>query len=186
MAGFENMTGMKVISNCMRQNTQVDITLPGTGMIRLRNERRLNLAVQDSEVIGTEADGNPAFICHTYSKGRIYFLTCPMEVILADQPKAFENTDYYKLYQQMFRDCTDRKVIDRSSVALTLTEHPTGQDRCTVIAMNYGPQQSYSLTVKDGWTLETVEYGKASQPAPGQITAEPEGNSICRFVLKKS
>lgn len=186
LAGFENMTGMKVISNCMRQNTQVDITLPGTGMIRLRNERRLNLAVQDSEVIGTEADGNPAFICHTYGKGRIYFLTCPMEVILADQPKAFENTDYYKLYQQMFRDCTDRKVIDRSSVALTLTEHPTGQDRCTVIAMNYGPQQSYSLTVKDGWTLETVEYGKASQPAPGQITAEPEGNSICRFVLKKS
>lgn len=186
LAGFEAMTGMKVISNGMRQDTQVDIALPGMETIRLCSERRLELAVQNAEVLGTEKDGNPAFICHPYGKGKVYFLTCPMERILADQPKAFENTDCFKLYQLMFRSCTDRKILNRSSVALTLTEHPIDSEKCTVVAMNYGTENAYSLTVREGWALDTAEYGKVSQPAFGQIVVQPEQNSICRFVLKRN
>lgn len=187
LAGFEKMTGMKVISSEMRQNTQVEISFPGMDTkISLCNGRRLNLALNNADVIGIESDGNPAFVCHTYGKGRIYFLTCPMEATLADQPKAFENTDYYKLYQLMFRDCTDRKITDRSSVELTVTEHPLGPDLCTVVAMNYGLEKHYRLKVREGWTLKAVEYGKVSQLSKQEISVEPEDNGICRFVLKKN
>lgn len=186
LANFEKITGMKVISNCMRQNTQVDITLPGMETLRLHNERRLNLAVhQDAEVMGTESDGNPAFTCHKYGKGCVYFLPFPMEAQLADQPGGFENTNYYRLYQQMFCGCTDRKITGKSSSQLAVTEHPIDADKCTVVAMNYGAAQPYTLTVKDGWKLNAVEYGKVSQSSSDEIVVEPDENSICRFVLTK-
>ncbi len=186
LAGFENMTGMKVISNRMRRDPQVRITLPGTEEpILLRNDRQLELSMQDGEVIAAEENGNPAFTCRTYGKGRIYFLSCPMEAVLADQPAAFEETGYYRLYQHMFRNVSDRKITEKSSPQLAVTEHPVDENHCTVILQNYGSEQAYTLTVKDGWALDTVQYGKVSLTNPNRLTAEPAQNSICRFQLKK-
>ncbi len=187
LAGFEKITGMKVISNCMRQEKQVHVSIPVLGTeANLYNERRMNLAIyQNAEVMGSEADGNPAFIRHVYGKGCVYFLTFPMEAVLADQPQAFENTEYYRIYQQMFSGCIDRKITGKSSPLLSITEHPVDENRCAVVALNYGPQQAYTLAAKDGWSLDTVEFGKVSQSVPGQINVEPKENSICRFVLKK-
>jgi len=146
----------------------------------------MNLAVyQDSEVLAAEDDGNPAFICHKYGKGQVYFLPFPIEAQLADQPQAFENTDYYRLYQQMFTKVADRKITAKSSSQLAVTEHPMDEDRCTVVALNYSMEASYTVTVKDCWALEAVEYGKVEQIDPGQIRLSPAQNAICRFVLKK-
>lgn len=186
LANFETLTGMKVISNCMRSNPQVTLSLPGiTSELSVCNQRRLNLTpCQDVEILGTEPDGNPAFFCHTYGKGKIYFLSFPMEALLADQPEAFENTDYYRLYRHMFCACTNRRITDKSSPQLSVTEHPIDDSTCTVIAMNYGPAAPYTLYVRSGWTLTTVEHGTVSQPAPGKILVEPKENSICRFVLR--
>ena len=186
LANFEKITGTKVISNHMRQQPQVTVSLPDMGtQLTLCNERRLDLAAVDAQVLGTEPDGNPAFIRRQYGKGTVYFLTFPMETVLADLPEAFENTEYYKLYKLMFSDLADRKIIDRSSVDLTVTEHPTGAEQCTVVAMNYGKQDCYTLTVREGWALDAVEYGKVCQTSDHTLTAEPEENGICRFTLKK-
>lgn len=185
LAGFEKMTGMKVISNHMRRNTQVDISVSGiTEPFRLRNERQLELAVEDACVIGTECGGNPAFTCRTYGKGKVYFLSCPMEAILADQPDAFADSHYYRLYQLMFWDAADRRITEKSSPLLGITEHPIDETSCTIVAMNYGLEESYTLTVREGWILNSVEYGKAEQ-AGNQISLSPAQNAICRFVLKK-
>lgn len=187
LARFEQITGMKVISNCMRQEKQVAVSLSPLQMeIPLCNDRRMNLAVyQDVEVIGTEADGNPAFTCHTYGKGHVYFLTFPMEAELAGKPQAFENTDYYRLYQFMFSSIADRKITGKSSSMISLTEHPIDENRCTVVVMNYGPKHPYTLNVKKGWTLDCVEYGTVSQPSAGEILVSPAENGICRFILEK-
>lgn len=183
LANFETLTGMKVISNCMRPQHQVTLSLPDISL-NLCNHRRLNLLpYRDVKILGTESDGNPAFFCHTYGKGKIYFLPFPMETSLADQPGAFENTDYYRLYQQMFRNCTNRRIIDRSSPQLSVTEHPIDDSTCTVVAMNYGSAIPYTLRVQSGWTLDSIEYGKVSQVSPGQILVQPEENTICRFIL---
>lgn len=186
LANFEKITGMKVISNCMRQKKEVTVSLPGFD-IEMRNDRRMNLAIdRDAEVLGAEPDGNPAFTCHKYGKGFVYFLTFPMEAMLADQPEAFTNTEYYRLYRQMFSDLADRKITEKSSPLLAVTEHPIDETFCAVVALNYGSKQEYTLNIKEGWSLDRVEYGNVSRCAPGQLTVEPEENSICRFVLKKS
>lgn len=187
LANFEKITGMKVISNCMRQETQSTISLPQIPLsFTLHNQRRMNLAAyQNVEILGTEKDNNPAFTCHKYGKGTVYFLTFPMEAELADKPQAFENTDFYRLYQFMFRSIADRKITGKSSPMLSITEHPT-DDRCsTIVVMNYGPEQSYTLHVKDGWTMDCVEYGTVSLSSSGEVLVNPAENSICRFTVKK-
>ena len=186
LANFEKLSGMKVISNCMRAQPQVTVSLPGISQaLTLCNQRRLNLTpYRDVEILGTEPDGNPAFFCHTYGKGNIYFLTFPMETLLADQPDAFENTDYYRLYRQMFCACTNRRILHKSSPQLAVTEHPADDNTCTVVTMNYGPKEPCTLRVQPGWTLYETQYGKVSQTSPGEILVEPAQNSICRFVLK--
>ena len=187
LAGFEKMTGMKVISNHMRRNTQVDISVSGIAEpFRLRNERQLELAVEDARVIGTECGGNPAFTCRTYGKGKVYFLSCPMEAILADQPDAFADSHYYRLYQLMFRDAADRRITEKSSPLLSITEHPIDETSCAIVAMNYGSEQAYILTVKDGWTLADTQYGNVEQHSYKELRVSLPQNTVCRFVLKKN
>lgn len=185
LAGFEDLTGLKVTGNHMRQDPQVTVTLPGIEHLCLSNQRKLDLLVTDAQVLGKEADGNPAFTCRAYGKGKIYFLTCPMEALLADRPDAFDNTPYYRLYQLMFREAADRVITEKSSPLLSVTEHPVDENTCAVVALNYGSEGSYTLTVKEGWKLSSAEYGKVAQLQPGMITVEPEQNTICRFTLKK-
>jgi len=187
LAGFEKLTGMKVISNAMRQNPNATVSLPGLQTeLTLHNERRMKLAIcQDGEILGAEADGNPAFICHPYGSGRVYFLSFPMERVLADQPGAFENTEYYRLFQLMFSGIADRRITAKSSPQLAVTEHPMDENRCTVVAQSYSPEGTYRLTVKDGWHLQSVEYGKVSQNTDGSLLLEIAENNICRFILKK-
>lgn len=184
LAGFERITGMQVISNQMRQDKQVTVSVPDLQLrLPMQNDRRMNLqAMENTQILGVEDDGNPAFTCHSYGKGQVYFLSCPLEAILADQPQAFDSTDYYRLYKHMFRQCADRKIVDKSSAQLAVTEHPMEDGRCTVVAMNYAKAQCYALTVKDGWKLDRVQHGAVKQEG-SVITVTPEENSICRFIL---
>lgn len=109
-----------------------------------------------------------------------------MEAVLADQPQAFEDTEYYRLYQYMFGALTDRKIIAKSSPKLAVTEPPADDGTCTVIALNYGKPETYTLTVKAGWILDRVEYGNVTQTDSGSILIAPAPKSICRFTLKRS
>lgn len=188
LSDMEAITGFYVKSNSMRRNAQVHVSIPALNTtLELNNSRRLTLEThQDVEVLGTEPDSNPAFSRHTYGKGCVYFLTFPMEAVLADQPGAFENTSYYQLYQYMFAESSDRKIIEKSSPKLAITEHPENDSLCTVIAMNYGGQETYTLTPKAGWILENTVYGTVSVSESGNILVSPEPKSICRFTLKFS
>lgn len=58
--------------------------------------------------------------------------------------------------------------------------------RCTVVAQSYSAEETYTLTVKAGWQLQSVEYGAVSQSADGNLLLEVTENNICRFTLKRS
>ncbi len=188
LSHIEQITGMKVVSNRLRKNAQVTVSIPSMDLeASLSNERRLNLAVcGNAEVLGTESDGNPAFTVHQYENGKVYFLTFPLEAMLADLPGAFEDTEYYRIYWQVFSSCLDRKIVKQSSPNLALTEHPMDANNCTVLAMNYGKAQtSYELTVTAGWQLSSIEHGAVHQISADTLEVSPEENGICRFTLSK-
>ena len=186
LSDIESITGFKVKSNSMRKDTQVSVSIPVLNTnLSLRNTRRMALAeYQNVQILGAESDGNPAFSFHTYGQGGVYFLTFPMEAVLADQPGAFDDTEYYRLYQYMFAGVANRRVIAKSSPKLAITEHPTEDSLCTIVAMNYGGHETYTLTLKDGWGLDAVEYGTVSVSESGSILVTPAPKSICRFTIK--
>ncbi len=188
LSHIEQITGMKVVRNWARKETDVTITVPALDLkTTLHSKRRLDLTIfQHTEVLGTEPDGNPALVRHSQGKGYIYFLTFPLEAILADQPEAFENTDYYRIYESMFLSSTDRKITKKSSPNLSLTEHPDDENHCTVVAMNYGnADDCYTLQIKCGWSLQTVQHGHVRLISANELEVKPEANGICRFVLSK-
>ena len=85
----------------------------------------------------------------------------------------------------MFSGIADRKITAKSSPQLAITEHPIDESRCTVVAQSYSPEGTYTLTLKAGWQLQSVEYGKVTQDADGSLLLEAAENNICRFTLKK-
>lgn len=187
LANFEDITGMKVMSRSGRGEANVTVSVPSYNLkMTLRNEKRLTLSVDhNAQVLGTEHDGNPALTYYTYGDGGVYFLSFPLETFLADLPGAFEDTDYYRLYQQMFAKLADRKITGKSSPKLALTEHPVDDTHCTVVALNYSDREEYILKAKAGWELDTVEFGQVSLTPGGDIAIVPEAKGICRFALKK-
>ena len=187
LSGFEAMTGTKVRSNSIRKNAQVSVSFSAPDVqLDFVNERKLTLVpFQNVEILGSEPDGNPAFIRHTYGNGEVYFLAFPMEAVLADQPQAFENTQFYRIYQQMFADRIDRKIVSKSSPKLAITEHPVNDKLCTIVAMNYADEEAFTLSIKSGWTLSSVEYGQVSLTDCGCLNIAPAPKSVCRFTLKR-
>ena len=177
LSHFEAITGLKVRSNAMRKDAQVAVAIPALNTsLTLQNARRMALEIyKDAEILGTEPDGNPAFCYHTYGKGVVYFLSFPMEAVLADQPQAFEDTEYYRLYQYMFGALTDRKIIAKSSPKLAVTEHPADDGTCTVIALNYGKPETYSsLSKPDGsWTVWNIAMSLRPIPAAFSLPPHP-------------
>ena len=186
LANMENITGMKVISNAIRRDTTLQISVPRLNTeLTVSNQRRMNLSVcRDAAILGTETDGNPAFTCHAYGEGKVYFLPFPLETQLADQPGAFEGTEYYRLYQLMFSEAANRRITAKSSPQLAITEHPVDETRCTVVVQSYSNELQYTLTVREGWRLQSVEYGQISQTDAG-LSLELKENNICRFTLIK-
>lgn len=186
LSSFEAITGLRVQSNAARADTQTQIDFSDMALrLTLSNARRLTLtALPDTRVLGTEPDGNPAFAFHPYGKGGFYFLSFPLETTLADQPRAFAGTSYYRLYQHMFSAHTNRKITARSSPELLMTEHPTGDFSAAVVAMNYGLELHHTLTLRSGWHLDQVICGHVAEPSPGTLCIEAETLSICRFTVQ--
>ncbi len=186
LSHIEQITGTKVVSNCMRKEKQVAVTMPVLNLdLLLQNERRLNLAAcENTEILGTEPDGNPVFTYHPYGAGKVYFLASPLEATLADLPDAFDGSDYFKIYDWIFSPCTNRKILKKSSPLLTLTEHPIDAENCAIVAMNYGNAHTcYTITTRAGWKLCTVEYGLVTQASDDTLEVKPDENGICRFTL---
>ncbi len=187
ICNFEDTTGMKVVGRSKRGDQNVLVTVPSMDLeMPLRSERRLALAAyHDAQILGTESDGNPVLTYHAYGKGGVYFLAIPMETALADQSLAFEGTNYYRLYQQLFGKLVDRKITYKSSPKLAITEHPIDDSNCTIVALNYGEEKEFLLKIKQGWSLDRVEYGQVTQLPTGDISVAPEAKCICRFTLRR-
>ena len=186
LSSFEAITGLRVQSNAARAEAQTQVDFPEMALrLTLSGPRRLALLpLPETRVLGTEPDGNPVFAFHPYGKGGFYFLSFPLETMLADQPRAFDGTAYYRLYQCMFSAHTDRKVMARSLPELLLTEHPVSASVSTVIALNYGPETRHTLTLRPGWQLGQVVCGHVTEPSPGTLCMEAEPLSLCRFTVK--
>lgn len=157
--------GMDVVT-CSLRTEPVGLSFGGESLT-CAARRRFNLEPRGAQVLAREGDGNPAYTCTAYGKGRIYCLTVPLETSLANTPGAFHGGTAlpgWRFYADFAAAQIARRIVRKDNIFVGLTEHPCGDAGAVVVAINYasGPQE-VALTLAQGWRIEKALVGGAPQ-----------------------
>jgi len=175
LSHFEALTGLRVLTRAKRTGicTTRFSALDGAPQFSMTGEYRFTLDPVRAEVLGTEADGNPAFTVAPYGKGRVYFLGFPLEMTLTTTPGAFHTPEaqpFWKIYRHMAQPFTQARVIVKHHPMLGVTEHLLDERRRVVVVINYSPAPvETTLDLSPGWTVSAVWYG---------VTGPDRANSV--------
>jgi hypothetical protein len=191
IADFEAITGLKVISR-VKRNGSVSIAkdTDNTGeTITVGNSTyRLNLDETRARAIYREADGNAAFTETSYGKGKIYFLTVPLEMHVIKESASFTSGNsqpYYKLYEEIFKNSTSGKVVIKNNPYIGVTEHAVDEENSIVVAVNYNTEEmSTELNLQKGWSFKEGLYGNIYEE-DSVIKSNLKPNEVIIFMLHK-
>lgn len=186
---FEEATGL-VVKTRARRSEGTRLTIPGAAdNLVMNGSFILQLEAARAEVLGTEADGNPAFTCCGYGKGKVYFLSLPMEMNVIRRPGALYHTDeepYWKIYAMISQEVRKNRVLEKSTPLLGVTEHCLNTESRVAVMVNYKPAaMPASLRLEKEWQLDKVLYGTEPQIAGNEITCTMAANEAMVLLLKK-
>jgi hypothetical protein len=188
MSHFEELTGLRVLTRSRRVG-ETTLAWAGTDFT-LDGEYKLALEAACAEVLGVEADGNPAFTRASYGKGWVYFLGFPLEMALTTIPGAFhmpEAQPFWTLYRHIVQPFVQERTVVKHHPMLGVTEHPLDECRRVVVVISYSPEPvETTLDLTSGWTLGQVWYG--AQPRTQGTTlgiALPQNDALVVIVEKQ-
>ena len=129
----------------------------------LTTDYRLKLECGTAEILAADADGDPAFCCAKYGKGKLFFLNLPLETLLAPKPGLFEpdSPPYYRIYQILAEKSgiLSERRIRRNNPLVTITEHPVSETEAWCVAVNNSPEvQQTELYPASGWEIDRSEF----------------------------
>jgi endo-1,4-beta-mannosidase len=193
MSHFEELTGLRVLTRAKRVG-KTRLTWSDTNFT-MDSEYKLALEATHAEVLGVEADGNPAFTVAPYGKGRVYFLGFPLETLLTTTPGAFHTPEaqpFWRLYRFLAHPFTQTRAIVKQHPMLGVTEHPLDAHRRVVVVINYSPEPvETTLDLAPGWRLGPVRYGAtalscdSAQAACAAVTL-PHNDALVLIVEKQN
>jgi endo-1,4-beta-mannosidase len=191
IADFETITGLKVISR-IKRSSGVSLTKAddNTGeVITVGNSTyRLNLEETRAKSLYREEDGNAAFTEVEYGKGKVYFLTVPVEIHVIKENSSFTSGNsqpYYKLYEEILKNSTSGKVVKKNNPYIGVTEHAMDGENNIVVAVNYNTEElSAELSLKEGWSYKEGLYGNISVE-DNIIKSSLKPNEAMIFMLHK-
>ena len=116
-----------------------------------------------ADVLAAESDGNPAFTCCQYGRGKVFFLTLPIEIALAAKPGAFHLPDakpLWRLYQTVAGSITSPRIVAKSAASVGLTEHILDQSNRIIVAINYSSQPvAPGIAMEAPWRIDQLLHG---------------------------
>lgn len=163
VADFEDVTGLKVKTRYKRSG-DAEISVEGT-KLNLSSPVKVELAPVRAQVLSAEEDGNPVFSMATYGKGRVFFMTLPVEMNAIEKPGALLNTEepYWKIYSIISEEVRKNRVIHKDNPYVGITEHSFDRNTKVAIMINYSPKEiNTSILLKAGWKVEKVVYGESA------------------------
>lgn len=165
---FESITGLEPQTRERRRDfgaVKID-GIGGSYEIPCAGSFKTRFKPTRAQVLGNEADGNPAFTVASYGKGKVYFLSVPLEKILTQTPGAFhlkDSLECWKLYQYISREAVSNRVVHKSQPMIALTEHPVSNDHRLIVAINQSPNDiSDKFILSPGWRLSDTHYGSVT------------------------
>ncbi|MBN1459818.1 MAG: beta-mannanase, partial [Armatimonadetes bacterium] len=190
-SNFEAITGLEPQTRERRRDDgairleglsgKPEIPSGGTFKIRFRPTR--------ADVLGVEPDGNPAFTIAEYGKGKVFFLSVPIETMAAQTPGAFHEDDappYWRIYHHIAQGVLNGRAVRKRHPFLSLTEHPLSHDRRVVVAANLSPGEvEEMLSLGDGWTLSDVHIGRVDPQGQGRLACSLRANDGAVFEVAK-
>ena len=170
-SGFEAMTGLEPQSREKRCDFG-PLVLRGLGgepTIPSAGEFKVRFRPTRADVLAIEEDGNPAFTVAEYGKGRVFFLSVPLEMMVTRTPGALHRADappYWRVYRYVAQEVIERRIVRKRHPMLGVTEHPVDDGRLIVVAVNTFPEPAQdSLKLAAGWSVSEVLHGDAT-PQP--------------------
>ena len=190
--GFKETFGLEVQTR-ERRTADAEIVidaLPGAPVFSARSSIKLRLEPASAEILGREADGNPAFSHARYGKGGVYFLSVPVEQMLSNTPGGFHAPTaqpWWQVYRQMAQPALDRRIVTREQPWLGITEHPVDPEHRIVVAINYDPQPlDATLRLAGGWRAGEAWYGPLPRPDGAQWRCQIGANDAAVFTVSKA
>jgi len=158
---FEAMVGLE--PQTREQRTEFGpLTIAGA-QLPAGGEFKVRFRPTRATVLGTEADGNPAFTVAAYGQGKVYFLSVPLELMVTRSAGALHRPEappYWQVYGQIANHVLGQRVVRKVHPMLGVTEHPLPDGRQVVILVNQSPQPVVeTLEVADGWVVEASWHG---------------------------
>ncbi len=134
-----------------------------------------------AQIIGTNEAGEGVYYCSRYGKGTVMFLSYDVEEYLSDKVNAFENTNFYKVYEEIKKRIESDKIANCTNPNVGMTEHILNDNERLVTISNYSNKiVNCEITVENGWSFSRVLYNNAQKSSNGALV---ELDLACSSVL---
>ena len=154
---FETVTGLR--SYGMSAGGKGSFTLDGCEL-PFEYSKKFRLSALGAKIIATAEDGNVVLSENQLGKGKVFFLSFPLEAMLWKRQGAYEagEPNYHRIYEIAAKEILEAKPMKCLNPDISLTLHKE-VDGYYAVAVNYMNEIADSkVSLADGWTLEPI-YG---------------------------
>jgi endo-1,4-beta-mannosidase len=190
LSPFEEYSGIEIQTREKCTETDI-ITLDSDIKLDIRGSFKFKSVLKKAKLIGVDQEGNPAYTCSEYGKGKVFFLSYPLETYLFNKPGAFHRANakpYWMIYRHIKESLVSKKVVEKEDPFVGVTEHIVDSNKRVIVAINYKPEAvNASLRIKEGWKADESIYGPSEFQVGdnGGINIFIPGNDAVVFTLIK-
>lgn len=192
LAHFEEATGVRIQTRAERRKSfQATMkSLRGAPKLNLELDVEYLVKPTRAETLGVGPDDNPVFTRADYGSGKVYFLSCPLEIMLARTSGAFSEKradPYWSVYACAAQDATRMRAAQKQSASVGITEHPLAEGRRLIVLINYAPDdRNEQLTLGNGWSATEFLYGAEPRKKGEGYVCPLKANDAAVFLAERS
>jgi hypothetical protein len=162
LSSFEEITGLEVQTRQLR-SAPAQMVMEDNQTFPVLGNIKFTMTPTRARVLAQEEDGNPVFTSAEYGKGRVYFLSFPMELELMKMAGSFygpEVKSYWLIYKTLHDSISHKNAVMKKNPQVGVTEHPLDENRRVVVMVNYSPEPvNFEFNLSSNWQVESVLNG---------------------------
>ena len=185
LAPFDEIVGLECQTRSIRSSS-VNFEFSDVSY-SVTSSHRINFKTKGAEVISAEPDGNPLFTSFKLGKGKVFFLSVPIETYASELPDAFHLPDsmpLWRIYSMIASSVIGKRLIGKKNPFIGITEHEVSPSEKIIVAINYSSQDvSDEFSVASGWKLADSLYGYSPKNEAASVSVNIPANDavVLRF-----